>query len=253
MEKTTFNIYDIMATTKDDETGTLTCQLGNAITAQVVTEGAEFWFPPGFAARPSDVQTKPDDSAQAIAISRSDQDMVIATRDVRSQDIYGALKPGETCLYAPGSDTKGQARILLKTDGGINLYTTQANAEGSQGMGIFINAMNNTISILNASGAGIIIGDDGIQIVSKGGAAGFKVADKIELSGNVTAGNMKVLGGLSVGSGGLTVIGPTTLTAPASCVSTLQVAAMLTATTATVATIALASPPIVAGTPMIVP
>ena len=251
--ETTFNIYDIMATDKDDVTNTITCQLGNAITADVVTEGAEMWFPPGIASRPSEVQENPDDAAQAIAISRSDQDVIIATRDVRSQQVYGQLKAGETCLYAPGTDTKGQARILLKADGSINLYTKEQNLEGLQGLGIFINAQQNSISILNSNGAGIIINDDGIQLVSKGGASGLKISDKIELTGNATVANLKVIGGASVGAGGLTVIGATTLTAPATCASTLQVVGPVLATNITTATLITASPPVVAGTPMMVP
>jgi hypothetical protein len=209
-----FNIYDVLTSTKDETTGTLTYQLGDAINAEVVSDGAESWSHFGFASRPSEVEPSEEDAPQSISIARSDRDLVIAERDVRGQQIYGNLKAGETCLYAAGKDTTGQARILLKQDGGINLYTKFGNAEGGDGIAILLNAQDDSITLTNSQGVGIRISNDGVQIIGKGGSAGIVVSDKIELSSDtIQVPNLNVLGGLAVGAGGLNVGGPTTLTA----------------------------------------
>src|SRR5271169_5737315 len=110
MDETKIDIYDIMVSTLDnapDQPGTLgtnsiTCQIGNAITGAVFTDSAEIWGPTGLASIPSNVFSNPSDAPQCISIHRSDQNIIIATRDVRIQQIMGSLQPGETCIYATG-------------------------------------------------------------------------------------------------------------------------------------------------------
>jgi hypothetical protein len=220
-----FNIYDVLTSTKDADTGTIMYQLGNVTNSEVNSDGAESWSHFGFASRPSEVQPSADDAPQVISIARSDRDLVVAERDVRGQEIYGQLSAGETCLYAAGQDATGQARILLKQDGGINLYSTQGNTSAGQGMGIFINAQEDSITIMNSKGLGIRIDNThGISIVGKGGNC-ISLDTTFVIGGDVQIGNLDIGGSLSVAgqcgitgttqfTGAVTVAGITTLAGP---------------------------------------
>ena len=227
-----FNIYDVLTSTKDDTTGTRTYQLGNVTNSEVTSDGAESWQHFGFASRPAEAVPNGIDAPQTIAIARSDRDLSIAERDVRGQEIYGNLKAGETCLYATGKDSLGQARILLKQDGGINLYTTKGNTSSGQGFGILLNAVDDSITLTNSVGCGIRISVDGVQIIGKAGAAGITVSDKVQLSSStVQVPNLQVLGGITVGAGGANIGGPTVMTtlSATTCTTGPIVAAHITA------------------------
>jgi hypothetical protein len=158
-------IYDILASDLNSENSNLSCQLGIADSGEVVSENNEIWSPSGLASRPAIVQTPSDNSAQAIAIPFNDTNIIIGVRDSRYQKIYGQLAPGETCLFAVG-DGSGQARVLLKANGTINLYTRKT--ESDPGIGVFVNPQTDTISIINSVGVGINITPDGISLNAPG-------------------------------------------------------------------------------------
>jgi hypothetical protein len=188
---------DVLATAIDATTRTITAMLGDAVGEETISSNAEWWQPQGFASRPSK-PTKGRPSAQVVLLRGSDVDACIACRDLRCQDIYGSLDYGETCIFAPGEDGTGQARILLKKDGGIHLYTRQGNTSGGAGMTIQVDAANNTIRLLNGNGHGIIIDATGVRITAKdagitvsSGTGNIVVAGKGDVSmdgGNVLLG-----------------------------------------------------------------
>lgn len=196
---------DILYTECDQtKNNSIMAQLGDATLDQQNTTGedlSEWWQHIGFASRPSPVSGtgKSSDAAQAITINRSDHDIVIASRDVRSQGIYGALKPGETCLYATGKDGKGQPRILLKQDGSINLFTRKSNVESGVGMGLFISASGDSITAMNSTGAALQLTSAGSTLLSKDGAVAIASGSlKIASKGTVNiSGTNVVLGGAS--------------------------------------------------------
>lgn len=163
---------------------TLMAQIGDATTSSS-PEPAEWWQHVGFASRPSEVSGsgKNANSAQAIVIARTDYDIVIASRDTRFQDIYGALKPGETCMYGTGADGLAQGRILIKQNGSINLFTKEGNVDGGSAMGVFINPDDDSITILNSAGYGIIINGDGVAITAKDSALTLKSGGDVSLVG----------------------------------------------------------------------
>jgi hypothetical protein len=129
-----FRTADILSTDKDDSTNTITAQLGDASSQSVDSNGAEIWQQCGFASRPSNVTEGADPAAQALYLTRSDQDMILATRDTRSHHVYSELSPGETCIYATGETGTGQAAIFLKKGGAVTIFTTDDNT--STGAGI---------------------------------------------------------------------------------------------------------------------
>ncbi|HEY2516941.1 MAG TPA: hypothetical protein VGI39_38985, partial [Polyangiaceae bacterium] len=108
------------------QTGTILAQTGDAVKQVTDCDNAEWWQHTGFASRP--VNPKNGVAAcQGVAIRCSNRDVVIASRDVRTNQIYGNLSPGETCVFAPGPDGKAQARTMWKADGSITHYTTSTN------------------------------------------------------------------------------------------------------------------------------
>ena len=100
-------------------TKAIVVQLGDAIASVVEGQGAEWWQQIGFASLPAE-QVKGQQGAQALAIPMGDRFVVFASRDLRGAYLAGQLKPGEACVYAPGS----QARSLYKVDGSSTHYTT---------------------------------------------------------------------------------------------------------------------------------
>jgi phage gp45-like len=114
--------FDIMSVALDAVTKAIVAQIGDSTNENVDHDAAEWWQHTGFASMPAP-PTQGASSCQGIAIKHSDRDMIIASRDLRGSMIYGNLKPGETCVYA----SSGAARVLLKRDGSIALYTTVDN------------------------------------------------------------------------------------------------------------------------------
>ena len=164
---------DILRTTLDAETKSIIAQTGDVQSEEVDSDNVEWWQQPGFCSRPA--KAIPQKSAcQGVILRQSDHDVCIAARDTRGQDIYGSLKDGETCLYAAGEDGKGQARMLLKGDGSMAMFSrTSADAKG---MGVFLDPASDTIRITNAAGHGILINADGVFITTAGGASGLSLA-----------------------------------------------------------------------------
>ncbi len=214
-----YNGADILRTDVEGP-NTIMAQIGDATTG-TSPDPAEWWQHVGFASRPSDVSGSGQnaDSAQAIVINRTDYDVVIASRDTRYQDIYGALKPGETCIYGTGSDGGAQGRVLIKQNGSINLYTTEGNVDGGQAMGIFINPDDDSITILNSAGFGLIINGDGVFLTAKDSALQLKASGDCSLIGK---GKCQIDGGgICLGSTAVPVVnaalvGPTGLAGVAS-------------------------------------
>lgn len=121
---------DILASTLDLKTGTLTAQLGDVTKDRADSDSAEMWFgAPGLAARPA-LPDQGKASCQAIVLKRSDHDLAIAYRDLRANDIYANLAPGEGCIYA----TSGMARHHVKADGSSRSYTTDSNTKSGNGV-----------------------------------------------------------------------------------------------------------------------
>lgn len=191
--------YDILTTTVNTVTHKILAQLGDVFKEETDTDNAEWWQHVGFASRPP----KPEagkKAAQAVCIRTGDHDVVIASQDLRGLDLYGALDFGETCLYAPGTTGTGQARVLLKKDGSVNIFTKSDNDSGGDGMGIFV-AVDGSISIVSHTGAAFTIGSDGavrafnengaLQIGADGGA---KVSSTTKVSISAPA---VVIGGMA--------------------------------------------------------
>lgn len=116
---------DILSTVVDAVSGTILAQIGD-VGAQYSDAGnCEWWQHVGYASRPP-LPVGGKSAAQCISI-RGSRDAIIASRDTRSNAIYGNLGDGETCVYAAGKDGNAQARVVLKADGSITMMTTDTN------------------------------------------------------------------------------------------------------------------------------
>lgn len=149
---------DVLKTTVSESTKKITAQLGSVVGKTTTTDNAEWWQQVGFVSRPP----KPvagKSACQALAIIDSSSDIIFATMDLRGMELQGQLDDGETCIYAAGSDGLAQARILLKKDGSINLFTKKGNTAAGIGLGIFVNT-DGSISAVGPTGAGFQLGAD---------------------------------------------------------------------------------------------
>lgn len=189
---------DILSSIRDAATKSILLNLGNVIDEDPESGEAEYWQHVGFVSRPAKAKTANGKAAaQAVVLRTGGRDAVVATRDLRGQEIAGQLAEGEVCLYAIG-EGEGQPRIILKADGSINLYTREGNTSTGQGMGIFVNPGEDSITLMNSRGHGIKIDADGLKLMAGSGAG-------ITLD---AAGGAKMIStGLTQVDGGSVVIG----------------------------------------------
>lgn len=122
---------DVLNTTVDNSTQRILAQTGDVVGETTDTDGVEWWQHTGFASRPSKVEAGKK-AAQGVVLKTSDRDVCVASIDGRGLDLYGNLNYGETCLYAAGETGTAQARVILKQDGSISLFTTDTNTSEGQ-------------------------------------------------------------------------------------------------------------------------
>lgn len=180
------------------ETGAVMAQTGDAATEFVDRDDVMWWQHIGFISRPSKPKLK-QAAAEVVKLIRGSYDVIIASRDLRGLKLAGSLKEGETCIYAAGENGDGQARILLKGDGTVAIYTLTGNADGGESVTIQVRP-SGEIHIASPLG-GVSITDGKITLISKAGsglqldADGFKtIGQNAIIGGNVTLGDATATG-----------------------------------------------------------
>lgn len=170
---------DVLRTTVEEATKRILAQTG-AVNGegQTDSDNVEWWQHVGFASRPPKA-VPGSEACKAFVVRQGTVDAAIASHDMRGLEMYGNLSDGETCVYAPGEDGQGQARILLKKTGSINLYTRKGNTPDGAGMLVQIDAEAGAIRLVNDQGYGLIIDEDGVKLTA--GSAGLT----LESGGNV--------------------------------------------------------------------
>lgn len=156
---------DILSTTLDKTTNRILAFLGDVKAQFGDSDRAKWVQHEGFASRPPKAVAGKI-ACQATIVRRSDGDLVIGSTDSRTIGMYANLGDGESCVYAGGADGTGQARLLCKADGSVNMYTRAGNASGGAGMVCQLDAANNAARMLNGLGFGIIAGTDDVTITS---------------------------------------------------------------------------------------
>lgn len=202
--------FDVLTTTVSAKTKKILAQLGSVRGETTDSDAAEWWQHVGFASRPSKPIAKTS-AAQTIKVSAADRDLCVASQDLRGLELYGSLDFGETCLYAPGETGTAQARIVLKKDGSIHLYTRQGNTSTGGGMVVQVDAANDAIRLLNSQGYGLIIDGDGITLTTGTGALTIASSGNVKLVGTGTAqldGTSVTLGSIAAPGVNSVCVGP---------------------------------------------
>lgn len=94
----------------------------------------------------SGVVSIPPVGSELLTLETSSGFIGVASRDVRTGKIAGNMQPGETTLYAPGSQACG----LFKNDGSVTLMTTQDGTE--TGQSVYSRTAADTFTMLAAWG-----------------------------------------------------------------------------------------------------
>lgn len=126
----------ILGTNVNSTNNTISLQTGFVTSNNQIGPTVQLWQQVGIASIPA-LPEPGIGSAESINLIRTNGDISVATRDIRTQNIYGNLGPGEVCLYATGPvaspDLQGQARVILKGNGSVTLYTTTNNIPSGVG------------------------------------------------------------------------------------------------------------------------
>lgn len=142
MPKEYLTVCDVIGVNTNQQSGdtpnSITLNLGVAYTGESYTQDALMFQPAGFTSIPLGPGTVDQStsnlsgsntsqtSAQAVSYIRNDQYITLGFRDVRNQFTPGNLNPGETAVYASGS----QARTTYKNDGSLTHLTLTPDGQG---------------------------------------------------------------------------------------------------------------------------
>lgn len=197
---------DVLGTTRDEATNSISAQLGNVIVEQATSPGAEWVQHVGFCSLPSKASPKVT-AAQVVCVTSSGRDVCIASKDVRGQQLYANLRPGEAVMYAGGADGESQARVACKDDGSTTIYTTDTNTNA--GRGVYL-AVTSTELRFEAPWGRIVFDSSGFRVVhysgarlDLGGIGGLEAPlDTLASYANLSAAMVKIEGpSITVGNG----------------------------------------------------
>jgi len=189
---------DVLRTVRSAATRSIVAQTGNVVGETTDADQVEWWQHVGFLSRPSKADSGRK-AAQAVVIRRGDHDVAVASKDERGQELAGNLLDGETCIYAPGEDGTGQARVLLKANGSVAIFTAKDNQAGGAGVTINVNA-DGTIYLASELG-GVAITADKITVLSAAGSGVEFSSSGATMIGNVVnvnAGSVNLGAGLNL-------------------------------------------------------
>lgn len=205
----------ILNTTREAVTNTILATLGDENGTVTDSADSEWWQHIGFASRPSKPE-KGKGGPQAVLVRAGDRDACIASRDTRCNPIYGALDYGEFCVYAPGYDGLGQARVFGKKDGSLFLYTRVGNSSNGAGMTVSLDATNNRLTAINGAGFGLIVDESGVTLTAGQASLRLGADGTVSLVGTAQTqvdGATVVLGSVAVPVVNSAVKGPTGIAA----------------------------------------
>lgn len=150
-----------------DDNNSVEVQMGDVFSQDVESFTAQWVQHSGFCSLPPNA-VPGKTASEGMLLKGTNRDFVFASRDVASQANYGNLKPGESCIYAAGPDGTGQARVMAKADGTVNLYTTDTNK--NDGNGVYFQVAPNGFYMMAPWGK-FVFDATGLHITHSSGAA----------------------------------------------------------------------------------
>lgn len=192
----TLQVYDILASDRDADTGEIRVNIGDSLTEEGETLGSSLWAADGFFGRPNDPTE--DGACQALYHVEGNQQRVIATKDNRFTAAYFDLEEGDRAIVTDGSPKF----FIKKATHQIALYT-ENGGDSANPMQINLNGDVGTIDISTADGADVAqiqMKPNEINIVAAGCCINMKdgkimlFADFIGI--NAGKGNLGVIGGV---------------------------------------------------------
>lgn len=130
--ETSVNILNVSLGTQNNS---VLAQVGDVQNEDVEDYQVQWMQHSGFCSLPPNAVPN-GKAAEGVMITETNRSVIFASRDVSSQNNYGNLNPGESCIYAAGPNGTGQARVMCKGDGSITLYTTDDNTPTGKGISL---------------------------------------------------------------------------------------------------------------------
>lgn len=118
----TWETVHILWCEADKQTGAIIAHIGDNASGASIDDRAIMFGVSGVLSLPAP-PTQETGAGEGIAVKTTSGDIIIATRDIRAGYLAGLIKPGETAVFATGS----QATELFKNDGSIRKFTTHDN------------------------------------------------------------------------------------------------------------------------------
>lgn len=133
----TLQVYDILATDRDADTGEIRVNIGDSLTEEGETLGSSLWAADGFFGRPNDPTD--EGACQALYHVEGNQQRVIGTKDNRFTSAYSELEEGDRAIVTDGSPKfflkKATQQVALYTEnGGDNAKPMIVDLNGADGI-----------------------------------------------------------------------------------------------------------------------
>lgn len=133
MAEGSWDVVHVLYAATDKATGAISCQLGDVKSREIIEPSAPVFQIWGALSLPA-VPIAGVAAAEAVTLNTSSGNVVIGGRSVRSAEIAGLLKMGESAFFADGS----RASTLYKLDGSIVHYTTIDNTKDGRAVAQWI-------------------------------------------------------------------------------------------------------------------
>lgn len=183
--------FDLMASTVSS-TGAILVQIGDAVSATVDSDSAEWYQHTGFRSRPA-APTQGQSSCQGIGVRRGDYDLVFATTDNRHSAIWQDLAEDEAQMYSFG----GNCRVVCRKNGKIQVITTGEVDVGSAGATVKLSGGGAAVGRVGDQVQVTFTAADAALVIAPAGTAGgpCSAVGAITLTGTITAGSSNVTSG----------------------------------------------------------
>lgn len=123
----TWETVHILWCEADKQTGAIIAHIGDNASGASIDDRAIMFGVSGVLSLPAP-PTQETGAGEGIAVKTTSGDIIIATRDIRAGYLAGLIVPGETAVFATGS----QATELFKIDGSIRRFTTHDNTNNGR-------------------------------------------------------------------------------------------------------------------------